>query len=68
MTSPGSPFREEDLSARILLLEEQRAVLVAELREHQHRPWSWARFCAGLLVGAVGATVLGIVALAMLLR
>lgn len=50
-----SPFREDDLAARLASLREKRDALTAELARIEgeiasYRPWSWGRFFFGLLL------------------
>ena len=54
MTGPAeSPFREDDLPARIESLTLQREALLGQLAQVEGaigslRPWSWQRFALGL--------------------
>jgi hypothetical protein len=63
--SAQSPFREEDLPARLLALREERNALLQEIARVKTEtatltPWSWKRFLFGLLLlpVSVGIVVL----------
>jgi hypothetical protein len=60
-----SPFREEDLQARVDALRAQRAELVWKLEEARAKPgarstWSWGWFLLGVVFFPAMLAVLGL--------
>jgi hypothetical protein len=58
-----SPFRGEDLEARVAALRAERDVLAKDLARTRaalraYRPWSWLRFALGFVVPIVAIVAL----------